>query len=61
MKERDHFEDLSFDLRIILKRVLKKYTGRSWSELISVMTGTSGHLLRTQQRNFQFSKMWEHD
>jgi len=34
LKERDHLEDLGLDDRIILKRILKKWGGEAWTELI---------------------------
>ena len=34
LKERDHLEDLSVDMRVILKRILKKEDGVVWNRLI---------------------------
>ena len=43
----DHFEDLGVDGRIILKWILNKSVGRSWTELIWLRIGRSGWLFRT--------------
>jgi hypothetical protein len=42
-----HFEDLVVDGRIILKWILNKSVGRSWTELIWLRIGRSGWLFRT--------------
>jgi hypothetical protein len=34
MEEGDHLEDLGIDGEIILKSILKKMCGRTWTELI---------------------------
>jgi len=41
-KERDDFEDLGFDGRILLKCMLKMYYDRAWSGFIWLRIGTSG-------------------
>jgi hypothetical protein len=33
-EEREHFEDLRVDGRLILKRILQKWDGRAWTGLI---------------------------
>jgi len=45
---RDHLEDLSTDVRIILKWMLKKSDGRSWNGLIWVRIGISDRILSTR-------------
>lgn len=42
MKERDHFEDLYLDGRIILKQILKKQCGKVWAGFIWLRIGTGG-------------------
>jgi hypothetical protein len=34
LMERNYWEDLSVDGRIILERILRKYGGRVWTEFI---------------------------
>jgi hypothetical protein len=34
LNERDHLEDLDVDVSILLKLILKKLIGRSWTEFI---------------------------
>jgi hypothetical protein len=48
LRERDNFEYLGVDGRIILNRVLKKLFGWLWTGLIWLRIGTSGGLLKTQ-------------
>jgi hypothetical protein len=43
-EEREQFEDLSIDARIILRLILKKYIWM-WSGFIWLGTGSSGELL----------------
>ena len=43
-KERDHLEDLSLDVRIILKWILKMWDGQAWTGLIWLRIGTVGAL-----------------
>jgi hypothetical protein len=43
--ERDHFEELGVDTRIILKRFFKCWNGREWTGFIRFMIETSGRLL----------------
>jgi hypothetical protein len=40
--ERDHFEDLDVDGRIILKWIFKKFYGEAWIGLIWLRIGTNG-------------------
>jgi hypothetical protein len=42
LTERDCFEDLGLDGRIILKLILKKYVGRAWTGFIWLRTETNG-------------------
>jgi hypothetical protein len=44
LKERDCVEELSIDVRIILKWILKGLRGRVWTELIWLGIETSGRL-----------------
>jgi len=44
-KERDCVEELSIDGRIILKLILKRLSGRVWTELIWFGVETSSRLL----------------
>jgi hypothetical protein len=45
LKGRDCVEELSIDGRIILKWILKRLSGRVWTELIWLAIETSGRLL----------------
>jgi hypothetical protein len=45
LRKRDYFEDLIVEVRIILKRILKKQVGRAWPGLIWLSRGTVGWLL----------------
>jgi hypothetical protein len=45
LRERDHFEDLGVDVRIILKRTIMKLGGKAWTELFWLRIGTGGRLL----------------
>jgi hypothetical protein len=48
IKNTDHLEDLGIYGKITLKLILKKQDQRVWMGSITLMTGTSGRLLRTQ-------------
>jgi len=39
---RDQLEDLSTDVKIVLKQILKKSDGRSWNALIWLRIGLTG-------------------
>jgi hypothetical protein len=39
LKERDHLEDLVSDVWIILKWILKKYNGRTWTGFVWLRIG----------------------
>jgi hypothetical protein len=41
-KERDHYEDIDLDGRIILRRILEKQNGVIWTGLIWFRIGTNG-------------------
>lgn len=58
LKERDEFEDLGVDGRIILKKIFKQSFGRVWTWFIWLMTGTSCRILWTQCWTFGFRKVW---
>ena len=45
LAERDHFEDLGIDGRIILKLFVRKSFRRLWTEVIWFRRGTSGRLV----------------
>ena len=45
LRERDNFEDIDVNGRIILKRALKNSDGKAWSEFIWLRIGTGGGLL----------------
>jgi len=45
LKTEDHFEDLSIDIRIILRWILNEEDRRAWTELIWLRIKTSGGLL----------------
>jgi hypothetical protein len=40
--ERDHFEDICIDGRIILQWIFKKWNGEAWTRLIWFRIGTVG-------------------
>jgi hypothetical protein len=42
VKKREHKEELCVDRRIILKWILKKWDGRTWTGLICLRTGPIG-------------------
>jgi len=42
LKERDRIEDLAFDGRIILERLLKIWTGRTWAIFVWFRIGIVG-------------------
>ena len=44
-EERDHFEDLCINGRIILRCILKKWTGEAWTGLIWLEIETACGLL----------------
>jgi hypothetical protein len=45
LKTADQFEDLSLDMRIILRWILNEEDRRAWTELICLMIETGGGLL----------------
>jgi hypothetical protein len=45
VKERDHLKDEGVDGSIMLKWILSRYSGRSWTEVIRLGIGTSSGLL----------------
>jgi hypothetical protein len=47
-KERDNLEDLHLDRRIILKWILNKYAGRTWTGLVNPLTGIWSGRFRTR-------------
>jgi hypothetical protein len=44
LKGRDHLEDLGVDVKLILKSILRKYSGKMWTGFIWLRIGTSGGL-----------------
>jgi len=42
LKGRGHLEDQGVDLRVILKRIFKKWVREAWTGLIWLRTGASG-------------------
>ena len=57
LRARDHLEDPDVDRRIILKRILKKSFGRSWTGLIWLRIGTGVALMWAQYWTFGFRKL----
>jgi hypothetical protein len=45
LREGDQWEDPGIDVRIILKRISKKWDGATWTGLIWLRIGTGGGLL----------------
>ena len=42
MRERNHFEDISVDGRIIIKWIIKKWDGELWTGVLWLTIGTGG-------------------
>lgn len=65
LKERDEFEDLGVDGRIILKRIFKQSVGRVWTGFICLIIETSCRILWTQYEPLgsikygEFAFFWE--
>jgi hypothetical protein len=52
-----HLEDLGVDVRIIWKRIFRKYDGESWTELMWIRIGTGGGLLWMRWWTLGFRKV----
>jgi hypothetical protein len=48
VREKDHLEDKGVDERVIIKWILRKSVGKTWTGLICFGTGTVGELLCTR-------------
>ena len=55
--ERDHFENLCLEGRIILKWISKKWDVEAWTGVISLRIGTGGERLWMRKWTFRFREM----
>ena len=58
LRERSHLEDLTVDVRIILKLIFKKWDGETYTGLIGLRIGTRWRALVNAVTNLRLHKMW---
>ena len=57
LRDRSHLEDLTVDVRIILKLIFKKWDGETYTGLIGLRIGTRWRALVNAVTNLRLHKM----